>query len=667
VGSQLFAVPYASGVRNTGGTNWEFILNESADIVTITRDGGNPLVINNAAAGRHTFDMMSFTNFDIAVSKAAPVAWTELSNVTNGFTRFERPTGLAINKNAASPYFGTIYVGQATNLSVSVNGSRTMAEGIYPLTSDLQGVNLSNFSAITDPQDTSQSKKPAAWITDDTPGTGGTGASADNARSPWRIALDGAGNLIVADWSINTGGLKWASPNLANGGPLLAIQDGEEPATFPVRNSNEDDLHSRIQSQMYVTGSIGNNLTVTGIDSQLRDIADPPTTNQRNVWRWNIGNHDFTANPNGYDGTNMPPQSDFIVPEMIINGSRLNRVHDPAQSMVSGGTEQWFHNIPAVLGDSHYSPEHDLWYLTQPRSNGDQASLLIVDANLDMDPTGNTPIVLFNSREWTRDHGMDGATGQDLLGGVAPETERNGEDVFRMAGQVEVTPDGTKMFLRRQQVIGTAAGTGTNENPVLGPNSDNGFSVLVVPLDANGLPILTIDDKGTPADTTDDRISNLTGFNTLGVGQAPANHEIQLDAAGNVYTTHSSQEVLQVFSPGGSWTATTTKSGMFSLAPFTPPDGGVAGDYNDNGTVDAADYALWRDLLGTNTQLENEGSGVTPGMVTQEDFTTWRENFGKTPAGSGGSVAGVPEPGSFILAMLLVSICSVCQRRQARR
>jgi hypothetical protein len=260
---------------------------------------------------------------------------------------------------------------------------------------------------------------------------------------------------------------------------------------------------------------------------------------------------------------------------------------------------------------------------------------------------------------------MDGATGQDVLGGVAPETGRNGEDVFRMTGQVELSPDGTKMFLRRQQVIGTAAGTGTNENPVLGPSSNNGFAVLVVPLDANGLPVLTVDDMGTPADTTDDRITNLTGFNTLGIGQAPANHEIELDAAGNVYTTHSSQEVLQVFSPGGSWTAITTSAGTFNLLPFTPPMGGVAGDYNNNGVVDAADYVVWRDLLGTGTQLQNEGSGVTPGMVTQEDYETWRANFGKTPGG--GSLAAAPEPGTCALVIAAgLAIGAAGRRRPAR-
>ena len=45
------AVPYASGVRNTSGTTWEFILNEAADNVTVTRDGGNPLNLGGLAAG----------------------------------------------------------------------------------------------------------------------------------------------------------------------------------------------------------------------------------------------------------------------------------------------------------------------------------------------------------------------------------------------------------------------------------------------------------------------------------------------------------------------------------------------------------------------------------------------------------------------------------------
>jgi hypothetical protein len=68
---------------------------------------------------------------------------------------------------------------------------------------------------------------------------------------------------------------------------------------------------------------------------------------------------------------------------------------------------------------------------------------------------------------------------------------------------------------------------------------------------------------------------------------------------------------------------------------------GVPGDYNNNGTVDAADYVLWRD----GGPLENEGD--TPGTVNQADYDFWRARFGAT-AGGGAALqsATVPEPAS---------------------
>ena len=51
----------------------------------------------------------------------------------------------------------------------------------------------------------------------------------------------------------------------------------------------------------------------------------------------------------------------------------------------------------------------------------------------------------------------------------------------------------------------------------------------------------------------------------------------------------------------------------------------VPGDYNQNGTVDAADYVVWRNGVGT--------------TYTQGDYDVWRAHFGQT-AGSG--AAGYP-------------------------
>lgn len=76
----------------------------------------------------------------------------------------------------------------------------------------------------------------------------------------------------------------------------------------------------------------------------------------------------------------------------------------------------------------------------------------------------------------------------------------------------------------------------------------------------------------------------------------------------------------------------------------------VAGDYNGNGVVDAADYVVWRN----GGPLQNEG--VTPNTTTPEDYDFWRSRFGvSSGVGSGitGAVAdSVPEPGSMLLILL---------------
>jgi hypothetical protein len=69
---------------------------------------------------------------------------------------------------------------------------------------------------------------------------------------------------------------------------------------------------------------------------------------------------------------------------------------------------------------------------------------------------------------------------------------------------------------------------------------------------------------------------------------------------------------------------------------------GLAGDFNGDGRVDAADYVFWR---------KNDGSAT--------NYNIWRSNFGRT-AGSGsqidadGSAVGVPEPAT--IAILFIAL-----------
>lgn len=51
----------------------------------------------------------------------------------------------------------------------------------------------------------------------------------------------------------------------------------------------------------------------------------------------------------------------------------------------------------------------------------------------------------------------------------------------------------------------------------------------------------------------------------------------------------------------------------------------LAGDYNDDGVVNAADYSVWRDAEGTGQFLPND---ATPNVVDQSDWQVWRDNYG---------------------------------------
>ncbi|HEX5472702.1 MAG TPA: hypothetical protein VFW73_12500 [Lacipirellulaceae bacterium] len=75
-------------------------------------------------------------------------------------------------------------------------------------------------------------------------------------------------------------------------------------------------------------------------------------------------------------------------------------------------------------------------------------------------------------------------------------------------------------------------------------------------------------------------------------------------------------------------------------------DNDLPGDYNANGSVDAADYVLWRKTLGSTTNLVADGSGPTAGapngVVDQFDYDYWRSNFGNVdPLSGAGSDAGL--------------------------
>jgi hypothetical protein len=97
---------------------------------------------------------------------------------------------------------------------------------------------------------------------------------------------------------------------------------------------------------------------------------------------------------------------------------------------------------------------------------------------------------------------------------------------------------------------------------------------------------------------------------------------------------------------------------------FGPGIGGVFGDYNHNGTVDAADYVVWRDTLNqSDDDLAADGNGNQ--QIDAGDYDVWASNFGRD-AGTAQLVNHiVPEPAAWILLLFSLPLALLARARSA--
>lgn len=90
---------------------------------------------------------------------------------------------------------------------------------------------------------------------------------------------------------------------------------------------------------------------------------------------------------------------------------------------------------------------------------------------------------------------------------------------------------------------------------------------------------------------------------------------------------------------------------------FSVPQG-LAGDYNHDGQVDAADFVVWRHTSGqSGLALDADGNG--DGTVDSADYSLWQANYGLSVPANPASrqSSAVPEPASIVLVLWAGLLC----------
>ena len=105
-----------------------------------------------------------------------------------------------------------------------------------------------------------------------------------------------------------------------------------------------------------------------------------------------------------------------------------------------------------------------------------------------------------------------------------------------------------------------------------------------------------------------------------------------------------------------------------------PGGGAIAPDFNGDGVVDLADFAIWQAHVGIKSGASVlDGDADGDGDVDGADFLKWQRNVGKpmpwtgSGAGSGSSLSIVPEPASLMMLACGGSLALAFGRRRSKR
>jgi hypothetical protein len=171
-----------------------------------------------------------------------------------------------------------------------------------------------------------------------------------------------------------------------------------------------------------------------------------------------------------------------------------------------------------------------------------------------------------------------------------------------------------------------------------------------------GTYLLTIPGK-TPADGT----LLLTGEATSGVSDNVLVYETGPGGAFRILGVDqvSYDEKVALAFPSLEDTNFTFAFFDHDAPPILSDDVFLEADFNEDGSVDGSDLAIWQGAYDTTTAGDADGDGDSDGR----DFMMWQRQFGASPLSDVSTSVAVPEPGILCLASIAGLALMVCRRR----
>ncbi|MFO0788977.1 MAG: hypothetical protein U0805_05930 [Pirellulales bacterium] len=593
--------------------------------------------------------------------------------------------------NAANPFNGTVTVsGAGSSLGTSTlriggkgNGTLNISSGATVTTSNFANVGNSNSSG-TGSGTVVLSGAGSTWTIGSSLGIGsfGTGTVTLEAGTTLDVVTGGIGVSSLGTINLNGGTLKFP---LLSGGEHINFNSGTIYAYGSHTLGTDTSLTPLFGVAPYITS--GKNLTVEGlatlnsrttIDGGVLTVGSLNSGGTVAVGgnldfirgKLNITNQVVNITSTGAVGQNLDLNDDAILsaPLGIVNFSLVT-----GDGQLEG---PFTNNFGAELrGEAGKSLR-----LLSPATNAGRINLL--GGLLDFDQTltnlagglvsGNGSLKARNGL--TNQGTMNFAGTANIVGDVVNSAGAKiisgggGATIFfddvANNGEIRTSTNGFTVFYGAVSGAGSFTGTGTvNFEGDLTPGNSPAALAFGGDVAFGAGATLQMELGGTSPGTTYDQlqvadslaldgalvVSLINGFNPA------AGDSFNLLNWGSLSGTFSTL-VLPNLDGGLSWnTSQLYTTGTLSVV------GGVLGDYNNNGVVDAADYVLWRN----GGPLANEVD--TPGTINAQDYAAWRARFGNTANAAAASLdanSAVPEPAA---GEMLVLAAAALQRARRRR